>query len=162
MSKFTEILTVSPLPDGKTWIIRKKFGYDIGREGGTEFVGVPVGFMTDFASVPRLLWSVIPRWGTYGNAAVIHDYCYWTRQVSVRRKRKIILKSISRKRADEIFFEGMGVLRAAFYYRYPIYWAVRMFGWYQWLVNLKKRRKGERRVLKRIPKKPVDIVYGSL
>jgi hypothetical protein len=162
MSKFTEILTVSPFPDGKTWIIRKKFGYDIGREGGSEFVEVPVGFMTDFASVPRLLWSVIPRWGTYGNAAVIHDYCYWTRQVSVRRKRKITEKNISRRRADEILFEGMGVLQTAFYYRYPIYWAVRIFGWHQWRVNHEKRRKGVHHVLKRIPKKPADIAHGSV
>ncbi|OHD70516.1 MAG: hypothetical protein A2W19_08915 [Spirochaetes bacterium RBG_16_49_21] len=153
MSRFTEILTVSPLSDGKTWIIRKKFGYDVGREGGAEFVDVPVGFMTDFASVPRLLWAIIPRWGTYGNAAVIHDYCYWCQQISVRRKRKIINKNINRKKADRIFFEAMGVLRVTFYYRYTIYWAVRLFGLLQWRANQRGKRKGVQRVLRRIPKK---------
>jgi hypothetical protein len=110
MSKFTKILTVSPLPDGRTWIIRKEFGYDIGSEGSDQFIQVPVGFMTDFASVPRLLWVIIPQWGKYGNAAVIHDYCYWRRNISVKKKKQIVTRRIPRKQADRIFLEGMGVL----------------------------------------------------
>ena len=35
-------------------------------------------FMTDFASIPRPLWSILPQWGRYGNAAVVHDFGYWT------------------------------------------------------------------------------------
>jgi len=48
------------------------FGYD----ADITIVTVPVGFRTDFASVPRLLWSIIPPIGTYSGAAVIHDYLY--------------------------------------------------------------------------------------
>lgn len=77
MSVFTENLIVSPLPDGNTWVLRRKFSYDVGQEGSGETIAVPAGFITDFASVPRPLWAVFPKWGKYGNAAVIHDYLYW-------------------------------------------------------------------------------------
>ena len=80
MSRFTDTLLVSPLADGKTWILRKEFGYDVGAKGSEDQVNVPALFMTDFASVPRLLWAVLPRWGRYGNAAVIHDFCYWAQE----------------------------------------------------------------------------------
>lgn len=37
-------------------------------------VRVPDQFITDGASVPRLLWWLIPPWGDYGQSAVLHDY----------------------------------------------------------------------------------------
>ncbi len=154
MSKFTEMLTVSPLPDGRTWIIRKKFGYGIGTENSNTYIDVPIGFMTDFASVPRLLWAIIPQWGTYGNAAVIHDYCYCHQHITIKKNRQITEKGITRKRADEIFFEAMGVLKVPFYYRYPMYWAVRAFGWHRWRFNENNRSKGDCRIAK--------IVKGKL
>ena len=98
MSRFTEVLLVSPLADGRTWVTRKEFGYDIGEEGSGDTIDVPKGFMTDFASVPRPLWAFLPRWGKYGNTAVIHDYCYWD-------------QSRSRKESDLIFRETMQVLK---------------------------------------------------
>lgn len=36
--------------------------------------GVPAGFITDGATVPRWLWSVFPPVGRYFLAAVIHDH----------------------------------------------------------------------------------------
>ena len=40
-----------------------------------QVVTVPAGFRTDLASIPRLLWRVLPRdGGTYRAAAVVHDY----------------------------------------------------------------------------------------
>ena len=77
MSRFTEMVTVSPVPDGKTWAIVEPFGYEVGSKGSGETVDVPAGFQTDIASVPRPFWPWLPRWGRYGNAAILHDYCYW-------------------------------------------------------------------------------------
>ncbi|MBI4521694.1 MAG: DUF1353 domain-containing protein [Gemmatimonadetes bacterium] len=34
----------------------------------------PDGAVTNFASVPRPLWSLFPRYGKHTRAAVIHDY----------------------------------------------------------------------------------------
>jgi len=35
---------------------------------------VPTGYVTDFASVPRLLWFFTPPSGEYTLAAIVHDY----------------------------------------------------------------------------------------
>ncbi len=75
MSRFTAVLLVSPLPDGRTWVIRSDFGYDVGAEGSGDVIDVPLGFRTDFASVPRPLWWIIRR-GAVRHAAIIHDYLY--------------------------------------------------------------------------------------
>ena len=73
MSSFTENLIVSPLKDGKSWVVRKEFFYDIGFEGSGDTIVVPVGFVTDFASVPQFFWGIFPTWDKYGKASVIHD-----------------------------------------------------------------------------------------
>lgn len=35
---------------------------------------VPPRYRTDFASAPRLVWSIIPRFGAYTAATVLHDW----------------------------------------------------------------------------------------
>jgi hypothetical protein len=77
MSRFTDALVVTPLADGKTWVVLRDFGYDVGTEDSGDRVNVEIGFQTDFATIPRFLWVVLPRWGRYGNASVIHDWLYW-------------------------------------------------------------------------------------
>jgi hypothetical protein len=134
LSRFTEVLLVSPLADGKTWVIGRPFGYDVGSEGSGETIEVPVGFQTDFASVPRPFWWLLPRWGRYGNAAVIHDYCYWEQRYT-------------RKRADEIFREAMRVLQVRSWQVFLMYQAVRWFAGGAWAGNQKQAREGVQRVL---------------
>ena len=41
MSRFTDVLLVSPLADGRTWVIQRDFGYDIGEEGSGDTIEVP-------------------------------------------------------------------------------------------------------------------------
>ncbi len=127
MSRFTEPLVVTPLPDGKTWVLLSEFGYEVGEEGSGDVINVNIGFHTDFASVPRLFWIFLPRWGKYGNAAVIHDYLYCE-------------QSRSRKHSDEIMLEGMVVLEVSFIKRYAIFWGVRLGGWWGWWRNQPKRK----------------------
>ena len=127
MSRFTESLVVTPLQDGKTWIILQDFGYEVGDEGSGDVINVPIGTYTDFASIPRPLWAIFPRWGKYGNAAVIHDWLYWD-------------QPRSRKEADAIFLEGMEVLEVLKWKRYTIYYAVRWFGCLAWRANQRKKQ----------------------
>jgi len=145
MSRFTNILIVSPMADGKRWIIRSDFGYDIGEEDSGESINVPVGFKTDFASVPRLLWGMIPQWGKYGNAAVVHDYCYWS-------------QAYTRKRSDEIFMEGMLVLQVSSLLRHILYYAVRIFGFLAWWKNKRDKESGKDRILEHIPEKTLESI----
>jgi hypothetical protein len=84
-------------------------------QGNQDRIEVPTGFITDFASVPKALWSIIPPYGTYTKAAVIHDYLY----------RNAI---VSRADADGIFKKimsesGVGLIR-----RGLMWAAVRLFG----------------------------------
>ncbi len=134
MSRFTDALVVSPLADGKTWVVLEPFGYDVGEEDSGDSVEVAIGFTTDFASIPRIFWIVLPTWGKYGNAAVIHDWLYWA-------------QNRSRRAADGIMFEAMGVLAVPAWKRYPIYWAVRGLGWIAWSRNQWDRQAGLDRVI---------------
>lgn len=135
MSRFTDALIVSPLADGKTWVLIQPFGYEVGGLGTGDVVDVEVGFMTDFASIPRCFWLFLPRWGKYGNAAVIHDWLYWS-------------QGRSRTEADTIMFEAMGILDVPSWQRYPIYWAVRYFGFMAWARNQWDRKAGFDRVFR--------------
>jgi hypothetical protein len=127
MSRFTEPLVVTPMSDGKTWIILSDFGYEVGAPGSGDVVSVPIGTYTDFASIPRPLWAIFPKWGKYGNAAVVHDWLYWD-------------QPRSRREADDIFLEGMEILEVPKWKRRTIYYAVRWFGCFAWRSNKKKRQ----------------------
>lgn len=37
---------------------------------------IPSGYVTDFASVPKILWSFCPPIGKYNRAALVHDFLY--------------------------------------------------------------------------------------
>lgn len=50
--------------------------------GRHETFEVPVGFTTDFASVPAAFTWLVPRYGAYTKAAVLHDYLCETAVVS--------------------------------------------------------------------------------
>lgn len=134
MSKFTRPLTVSPLSDGKKWVLRDSFSYDVGYKGSDETITVPLGFVTDFASIPRAFWALLPRWGKYGTAAVVHDYLYWD-------------QSLDRKKVDDIFLEGMEVLEVGKWTRMTIYNAVRLFGGFAWRHNTKEKNGGKNKII---------------
>jgi hypothetical protein len=53
-----------------TWELRSPVTY-IGDYGTYT---VPVGYVTDFASVPRPLWILFPQSGRWDTAAVVHDW----------------------------------------------------------------------------------------
>lgn len=58
---------VQPVGDGKTWKLLENFIY--------KDVKIPAGFLFDFASIPRLVWGVLPpATGKYKTPALIHDW----------------------------------------------------------------------------------------
>ncbi|MBC7302142.1 MAG: DUF1353 domain-containing protein [Nocardia sp.] len=63
--------------DAKFWRLTEPLTY----QGAVETFTVPAGFRTDFASVPRALVWLIPRYGAYTKAAILHDYLRRTGEV---------------------------------------------------------------------------------
>lgn len=56
--------------DGEEHVLEQAVVY-IGKYG--RYV-IPAGYITDFASVPRLLWWFTPRSGPWNKAAIVHDW----------------------------------------------------------------------------------------
>jgi hypothetical protein len=56
------------------WQVTQAFRYYFGDKTEATYVDVPVGYLSDGASVPRFLWWLLPPQGDYGQAAVLHDY----------------------------------------------------------------------------------------
>lgn len=108
-------LIVSPLPSGKYWILLKDFSYTDTYEELHETYTVPKGFITDFASVPRLFWTIYPKTGKYTKAAVLHDFLYF-------------MKDVPKKRADCAFLRAMKDCGVGKFTRRLMYTAVRVFG----------------------------------
>lgn len=102
----------------------------------------PRGFVTDFASVPRLFWTLLPPDGVYTYAAVLHDFLYWE-------------QSTSRTTADEILKLAMQELKVSTTTADAIYAAVRAFGSSAWDDNARLKSQGEKRVLQKFPSDPV-------
>lgn len=126
MSKFTTPLVVEAQDDGKTWKLAQEFDYNMGDEGGVQ-IDVPQGFVTDFASVPQIFWNVLPPWGAYGKAAVLHDWLYHE-------------QTYTRAKTDKIFLEAMTVLGVSALRKYVIYAGVRLGGWKAWNEHAKENK----------------------
>lgn len=56
--------------DAKTWELLEPLEY----RGRKDPFAVPAGFRTDFASVPDVFVWLIPRYGAYTKAAILHDH----------------------------------------------------------------------------------------
>lgn len=107
--------------DGRRWRVIEAFEYVPLKDS---VVLVPAGFLTDFASIPRVFWRVIgPPTGfgsPYGKAAVLHDFLY---QCPGRR---------TRKDCDDVFLDAMEMSGVGRVRRTVIYLAVRAGGGAAW------------------------------
>jgi len=84
-------------------------------------ITVPVGFRTDFASIPSLLWAILPPLDHYGKAAVIHDYLYRTPALNC-----------TKAQADSILKEACECLKVKQWKIDALYYAVKYFGFHAW------------------------------
>jgi hypothetical protein len=105
-TQFRDPLVVTPMADGGARI------------------EVPAGEVTDFASIPRFLWPILPPTGRYTRAAVIHDKLY-----SDHRKH---LFHYSRAYADAVLMEAMRDCGCGWLVCYVIWFGVRLGGFVAW------------------------------
>lgn len=94
--------------DEARWTLLEPLTY----QGRQESFTVPAGFITDLASVPRIFTWLIPNYGKYTKAAVLHDYLCAT-------------KVINRSDADGLFRRTMRELGVPFLQRWVMWAAVR-------------------------------------
>lgn len=104
-------------------------------------VTVPTGFVTDFASIPRLFWSVLRPDADYAFAAVIHDYIFWNQDRTIGE-------------ANRIFRHAMEDLRIPAGVSLPLYAAVEAAGAAAWNNNAALKASGEKRILLSVPTDP--------
>jgi hypothetical protein len=84
-----------------------------------ETIVVPMGFVTDFASVPRIIGAWLLYGGKGKRAAVIHDWLYSTQK-------------LSRAVADAVFEEALKASGYAAWEVGGMYAGVRVGGWVAW------------------------------
>ena len=113
---FIHQLDLTPQPDGRNWRLDHGFAFWTPLVG---LVTVPAHFETDLASIPKLFWNILPPFGKYTEAAVIHDYLYRTHITS-------------RSTADRTLLAGMEVCVVPRWQRVVIFCAVRLFGGFAW------------------------------
>jgi hypothetical protein len=137
---FTGPLVVCPIAADE-WVLIEPFGFRHRKGEEDEVIyTVPAGFTTDFASIPAIVWPILPKWEKYGWAAVIHDWLYW-RQDSA---------GVTRIEADQIFRRAMIVCQVPSWKVKSIYFAVRHLGGGRaWRKNARERAKGRDRVVGR-------------
>jgi len=105
-------VVVSPIPpEGKRWKLVQPLEY----QGRHDLFTVPAGFETDFASVPRLVVWLLPRYGRWTPAAILHDYLW-----HLARSRQL-----PKVDADAIFNRALRELKVPFLRRWLMWTAVR-------------------------------------
>lgn len=123
---------LTPFGDGQDSVLMENLAYRVGTT--SHVILVPAGFVTDFASTPRAIWSVIPPAGHYQQAAIVHDFLYWE-------------QGCTREQADALLRVAMAESRVAPAQRDIIWSAVRSFGSSAWAANARAKAEGQPRVI---------------
>ena len=127
MSAFTGELRLASLDaDCRVWRLEEPLRYEVGAEGSGLVVTVPAGFVTDGASIPRFMQAVLPPFGKWSRAAILHDYLW--RAVADGRPVEISGYGViaHRRGADAIFHEAMLVCGVSKWLAWAMWAAVRL------------------------------------
>lgn len=116
MSEFLTDLIVKEVSDA-IWVMVTPLEYQSDVLGET--ITVRAGFVTDFASIPRIPFIYDVLGNIAHEPAVIHDWLYF-------------VDTFTRKKCDQALLEAMKVNGVSWFKRYQIYWGVRIGGWYAW------------------------------
>lgn len=120
MSRFLNVLAVEKIPTDDTLfkVISHPFCYQSDVYGG--IISVPIGFKTDFESMPRyvpFLYSILG--GIAFEPSAIHDWLYYA-------------GFTTQDMADDVIYEAMGLVGISVLKRKLIYWGLREGGYKAW------------------------------
>ena len=113
MSSFTNFdatLKIEYVAKNK-WRVLAPFSFYLTKQPNF-IVTVPKDYISDGATVPAPFKLLLPPWGEYGQAAVVHDYL-----LEHRRWDQDIIDTVSRRDARRAFNDAMRVLEVPFYKR---------------------------------------------
>lgn len=94
-----------------------------------EWLIVPKGFITDFASIPRVFWNIYPPTGIYMPAALLHDFHY---ACELKSPLPYAKDMDTRYWCDCLFYDVMKDCGCNWFTRTVMYRAVRDWGWIVW------------------------------
>ena len=115
---------IAQFGDAKYYVLASPLPFKLGENHDT--ITIPKGFVTDLASIPRPLWSALPRDGKYMSAAILHDYLYWDQRCT-RDEADTILK---------LEMQEFGVSKSVVT---DVYQGVHLFGASSWRQNTKAK-----------------------
>jgi hypothetical protein len=113
------------------WRVLESFRFYVGEKNTDMWVDIPAGYLTDGASVPRIVQNIVGPWGRHGQAAIVHDFLCEYLTLSKREFHQgvevIIPYRITRKECDDYFLEAMTVLGVKKLRRNTMWVAVSLF-----------------------------------
>lgn len=104
-------VSVTQTEDGR-WKLDRPLSYS---DDGVAAVIEP-GYITDFATVPRVIWWLVPRYGNYTAATVLHDWMITD---------LLPTGQITSQRVDRVFREAMKALGVSMPRRWLMWAGVR-------------------------------------
>lgn len=135
MSRFTDALNLQQVEDAdgravlssnrSTWRVMEPLVWEVGAIGSGITITVPVGTLTDLASIPRIAWTVLPPDGPWTKAAVLHDGIYRSHGDIPRTGHPA---PFTRAEADKILDDAMAAVGVGWASRWAIYAGVRVGG----------------------------------
>lgn len=102
------------------------FKFYVGKREDQLWAYLPAGFLSDGATVPRMLYWIVPPWGRHGEAAMVHDHL--CEHLTLYQNGAAV--PITRAQADQVFNDAMKVSQVNPFIRHLMYGAVRMYAWY--------------------------------
>jgi hypothetical protein len=118
MSAFLDPLCTTEVTDVIFEISQHPFRYQ--SDVAKRLFTVPVGFFTDFESMPRWVPMLYALLGDQAHEpAVVHDWLYYSAVVD-------------RQMADNVLFEAMDLIGIPSYKKHLIWFGLRIGGWAAW------------------------------
>lgn len=118
----------------KLAVTTENYQFNIEIDGIVYWIEIPLGFVFDGATIPRIAWSIVglTPFGAHNGATVIHDYLYYkegeilplalsTKELIIKRK---LVDKLFIRHLKELGFNKFQLLMIAFF--------IRVGGLYYW------------------------------
>lgn len=149
--EFSELPAFKPI-GGNWWRLEDGFKVFFNYDGVRYRLVIKSGFVTDFASIPRLLWSILEPFNfQYTPACLPHDLGYETNGdltlwVCDGVGWAPVNAELTRRAVDDLMYWGMVARSTPTWKANAIYSSVRLWGWVAWRKSGKRLEEGGSRL----------------